>query len=42
MPRLPDRRQSVVWTAQSWELGWPEKADPDVPVWISIAKFDAL
>ncbi|WP_449410386.1 hypothetical protein [Methylobacterium komagatae] len=42
MPRLPERRRSVEWTVQTWDLGWDDHPDPDVPVWISIRKFDAL
>jgi len=42
MPRLPERRRSVEWTVQAWDLGWDDHPDPDEPVWISIRKFDAL
>ena len=42
MPRLPDRLRPVHWTVQSPDYGWPDEADPDVPVWISLARFDAL
>ncbi|KQQ13626.1 hypothetical protein ASF53_11680 [Methylobacterium sp. Leaf123] len=42
MPRLPERRRPVDWTVQTWEFGKEDHADPDVLVWISIRKFDAL
>ncbi len=42
MPRLPERRRPVEWTVQTWEIGRDDHPDPDVPVWISIRKFDAL
>lgn len=42
MPRLPERRRSVEWTVQTWELGWDDHPDADEPVRISIWKFDAL
>lgn len=42
MPRLPDRRTSVTWSVQTWDLGYVDVPNPDEPVWISIRKFDAL
>ncbi len=42
MPSLPDRLRPVHWTVQSLDYGWRDEADPDVPVWISLARFDEL
>ncbi|WP_286963027.1 hypothetical protein [Methylobacterium sp.] len=42
MPYQPKRRIPATWTVQAWNRGYADDPDPDVPVWISIAKFDAL
>lgn len=42
MSRLPGRLRPVHWTAQSLNYDCLDEADPDVPVWIGIAEFDAL